>query len=673
MGIGVRGRVSGRTACFVHGVCLFAAVHGAARADETADELLAAAVAGYLNGGPVACSSTESVPNPLVPTEFMVRHEARFVAQSAATAGGMMVDYRDKDYLGRQSRIVVRGLDGLVEAGRQGIAIRSNGFTDKASWLVRDLDLRTEARPLFHPLEIICDEIGPPAIRSASLVKNASGPADCVPVLVQLADGPLLAVWIDPESTRIRRLDVFDNDSVLRRRYEFDEQTTKPTSSAVSELDAVEKYRQPDGYTLLPLRCYKNGGQLPDLFGWHLDGVLPERMNLLEAGATFQFTYPRQGKSGKRSKAGVTTPKSYSARVIRPIRPNAPMVVRLMSADALDMSGETEDKCLVTGTVALGRRPETRSFKPPASRLPVDIHPWFLLWSVEEPEVVPPDAAACAELALRLASVRRYEDAVPVVDRLATRTPRDCTALTIAAEVYRGVGRMDEAWSLVQRATKANPDYVPAQRIAGLVATARGDYAAAVHALKAAFAASPQDVETCRLLARARLLAGDPGGAAETYSFALKSASSIIKPRLTTDLGWALLYAGRAADAVVQAKLAQTLDESVAEPVYLESLGYLFLGQGAQALDTLARALEADPQGAGYGTQVIATLESVVATQDAGVPTAKLLLASLYEAAGLVPRARELYRKYMVQPQDPDLKKWTAERLEATKHWKEGH
>lgn len=680
----MRGRVLvGRSAWLALTVwCLVAGV-ARGQGELTAEAVVARTVAATLTRPSNAYAISESVPHPLTPAKLIALHQARWVA-GPATAGGPAMDYSDTDYAGASSRMLLRGRQALVELGRQRIAVWASGVTDKASFLVRHFELTSAEQPLFHPLAMLCEEIGPADVVWSSLVRNVGEPPGTLAVLLKTKEGPVQLAWIEPETWLVRRLEVLDGDGSVRLRYEFTPLTDAALAAfpslALSDPTAEEgapgiggmpgvpgegpaggappaagpSYQPPRGHTVMPLSVYLAKGRLPYAMCNYLEYSLPSSARYSPGAVPVGSTL-----SLARYQSLFSPTVGVPAKVLEPPARGA-LALQLLPGGVFALPGG----CVLSESVALRRDPLTTK--------DADwnyYYPWTITWASDLAVTVPQDPAACAELATRLAAVRRYRDALPVADRLIKLQPADPAAAAITAEVYLGAGRADDAWRVLQ-ATLAAPD-PGLQRVMGRVALARGDYEFAAKALKAAAATSP-DVDTCRLLGRAQVYSGDYLGAINTYSVALQTANPLIKPRLTCDLGWACLYGGRPAEAVVQAKLSQSLDPGLAEAGYLEALALLYLGRGKPALEALERALTLDPEAAGYGVQMSASLEATVESQAAQVPSAVVLLGRVLEAAGKIGKARELYRRYVAQAPDAELKRFALERLEATKNWKEG-
>ena len=162
-------------------------------------------------------------------------------------------------------------------------------------------------------------------------------------------------------------------------------------------------------------------------------------------------------------------------------------------------------------------------------------------WVPAESEADPQQAI------LELLNAGDYARASPMLEALLQANPKDFMALYNLGMVYSDQGRLDEARSLLKRATTVAPKHANSWTALGVAAMRQNDLEAARPALEKAVALEPQNPYAQRTLGTLQSMSGDSAGAVERLHIAEKLAPD--DPTVILTLARALLAQDPAANA----------------------------------------------------------------------------------------------------------------------------
>jgi tetratricopeptide (TPR) repeat protein len=129
------------------------------------------------------------------------------------------------------------------------------------------------------------------------------------------------------------------------------------------------------------------------------------------------------------------------------------------------------------------------------------------------------------DLAGALLNLRRYGEAIAILEELAARAPESAELGTNIAIAYLESGRLDEAYAAVLRVATRWPLYAPARHTLGQLALLRRDYRSAALQFEWALRLDPDSTESLISLAAARERLGDRAAACKAWSrYAASSA-----------------------------------------------------------------------------------------------------------------------------------------------------
>ncbi|HEY2797060.1 MAG TPA: sulfatase-like hydrolase/transferase [Thermoanaerobaculia bacterium] len=161
----------------------------------------------------------------------------------------------------------------------------------------------------------------------------------------------------------------------------------------------------------------------------------------------------------------------------------------------------------------------------------------------------------------------RFAEALPSLESVLRRDPRNFTALTLAARCLQETGQCAEALPLFRRASQENPrSEVPVVDSAGcLLALGRRDEA--MDEFRRALALDPTQPESAAGLARLLAAAGDRAAALQVLDGALSAGSHA--PGVFLEHGTILAQSGRLSDAYASFREASRRNPD--DPVALEN------------------------------------------------------------------------------------------------------
>lgn len=154
-----------------------------------------------------------------------------------------------------------------------------------------------------------------------------------------------------------------------------------------------------------------------------------------------------------------------------------------------------------------------------------------------------PDAALLNNLSIALLGIGRADDALSVLEQALSLQPDYVRALVNLGKTLGVLGRPNEAHEPLQRALTLSPDYVPALVNLGDMQGAAGHYPAAVQTLQRAIAVAPQSAEAHRSLGLALTRVGQTYDAVTTLERAISLQPASADSR--TALAHVLLLEGR--------------------------------------------------------------------------------------------------------------------------------
>ena len=130
------------------------------------------------------------------------------------------------------------------------------------------------------------------------------------------------------------------------------------------------------------------------------------------------------------------------------------------------------------------------------------------------------------DLAGALLGLRRYDEAIAILQELAARLPESPELSTNIAIAYFESGRLDEAQAAAAKVARQWPLHAPAQHTLGQVAFARKDYRAAKAHFERALGLDPDSVESLTNLAVTQERLGDHADACESWARYAKSPAT---------------------------------------------------------------------------------------------------------------------------------------------------
>jgi tetratricopeptide (TPR) repeat protein len=216
--------------------------------------------------------------------------------------------------------------------------------------------------------------------------------------------------------------------------------------------------------------------------------------------------------------------------------------------------------------------------------------------------------AADLRRAIGLAAARRWDEALPLFQRLRTRHQRDITLLTNLGAAYSDAGRVDDAIATLKAALELQPDHFGAHLNLSTAYHRKGDLASALHHAEKAVAANAT-------LADARIRRG-----------------------------LVLVGVGRKSDALADFEAAQRSDP--ASPVGYMCAGsvYTDLKRWGAAVADFEAAIDRDPgyAPAWFGLAVAEGEAGDVAAGRAALQQAEQLMPNAPQRARIEARLREL-------------------------------
>jgi tetratricopeptide (TPR) repeat protein len=250
-------------------------------------------------------------------------------------------------------------------------------------------------------------------------------------------------------------------------------------------------------------------------------------------------------------------------------------------------------------------------------------------------------------------------DAARFICKLAPGNP---DAWALLAKAQTGTGKTQYAVETLKKAMAKFPDSKMLALMMAHTQEAMGDPAGAAQTAEATGAG---DNDTRRMVARAKLEAGDKDAAATLIEAALRHATKEDMAATARDAARVAFYRTDYDNAMRMIALSQEYEPDSGEALMLRCFVHLYKGDEKAAWADFGEAVQHDPDG-----KAAAEALRVFTAAVAGKPPlyfAQVTLGYLYERAGNVTEARTHYRRYQNDNPKGWLISYVEERMDATR------